>query len=39
MILKKGEYYVFGESELILDYIKFRGNTLRLKDKHISLTE
>ena len=36
MILKKGEYYVFGESELILDYIKFKGNTLKLKDKHIN---
>ncbi len=39
MILRKGKYYVFGESELILDYIMFRGNTLKLKDKHISLTE
>ena len=36
MILKKGEYYVFGKSELILDYIKFEGNTLKLKDKHIN---
>ena len=36
MILKNGEYYVFGESELILLYIKFRGNTLKLKDKHIN---
>ncbi len=39
LILRKGQYYVFGESELILDYIMFRGNTLKLKDKHISLTE
>lgn len=36
LILKKGQYYVFGDSELILDYIKFRGNTLKLRNKHIS---
>ena len=36
IILKKGEYYVFGDSELILAYIKFKGCTLKLRDKHIN---
>ena len=36
LILRKSEYYVYGDSELILDYIKFKGSTLRLRNKHIS---
>ena len=39
LILRMGQYYVFGVSVLIVDYIMFRGNSLKLKDKHISLTE
>ena len=36
IILRKGNYYVYNDSELILKYIKYKGNTLKLKDKHIN---
>ena len=35
LILRKSEYYVFDDSELILASIKFKGCTLKLRDKHI----